>query len=879
MKYWGLIILLLIHIGLFGQTWNIGDTILPLYPNDTEIHYNFTDGSAVDLSTQSNNPQSISGEKIKGYFDGHNGAIRFEEIGANLELTAPINFDGDYTIICWAKLKPKELFVSGSLFEGQGGVTHPLFYYAITGQIGVQDNDPITFQYKHFSSGYSYWDLGEGWHQIIVVGNEATKESDFYFDGIQEGRSFHKVIGNYTNVISPSKPFGDVDELVVFKRALSSTEIYNAYGGIFNARLADSNVCKGEQVDFKLNISQDSVAYQLIDITQGNVVMSNEYLGNRDALKISSFPINHNASIKIRAHNLVTGEKLILDTVFSINVNNSLSKDIIPNLQNVCDKQHVLSVADVHQDASYMWLNLQGDTISLSDTTTIYKGGNYILNAQSEGCNVFDTTYVVFNKIYNLGETSTDFLSNENLLIYIPFNNEIRDESSYNTPLVEVNTLTLTYDRFQNQRQAINTYNSYIEVTDYSHIDFSSSFTFSVWARATEFPEDVAFIFDYGSVAEYGVGMSFDSDVSFKCYFIGNSLVTQAQLFGWHHYVFTFDGEILTMYVDGKATISQYAEHIGEYFINTANPLRIGCQSKWVGRQWYGDIDEFRAYNVALTPDQVHTLFKVDNELFSFSPKSNAIEFTIVESIDCPGDKLSVSILNAQDDISYSLISGAQDMTWDGGLLVDSSFQIRSVPLFLNDTLSIQAQGSNNCSILLDTTIVISDFPPKASITGKEIYCNNEVIELSVDDTDIPEEYALEWLVNNEVLFNDVYYVSLDSYNHNDTIIAQFKKNKVECTQVQSFDTYLVSISDTCYQISIYEFISRNNDGINDVFFIENIEFFPEHTITIFDIYGSKIFETNEYKNDWKGDNLPVGEYYYRVKIQSAIYEGELYIK
>ncbi len=80
------------------------------------------------------------------------------------------------------------------------------------------------------------------------------------------------------------------------------------------------------------------------------------------------------------------------------------------------------------------------------------------------------------------------------------------------------------------------------------------------------------------------------------------------------------------------------------------------------------------------------------------------------------------------------------------------------------------------------------------------------------------------------------------------------------------------SIQDDC--IIVFNEFSPNNDGLNDVFFIECIEDYPLNNLKIFNRWGNKVFETKGYKNDWRGtvsvksfngsdENLPVGTYYY----------------
>jgi gliding motility-associated-like protein len=54
-----------------------------------------------------------------------------------------------------------------------------------------------------------------------------------------------------------------------------------------------------------------------------------------------------------------------------------------------------------------------------------------------------------------------------------------------------------------------------------------------------------------------------------------------------------------------------------------------------------------------------------------------------------------------------------------------------------------------------------------------------------------------------------------------------------------------------------------NNDGIFDTWIIPGALSTPGNKLMIFNRWGSIVKEFNGYKNNWDGDNLPAGTYYY----------------
>jgi len=57
------------------------------------------------------------------------------------------------------------------------------------------------------------------------------------------------------------------------------------------------------------------------------------------------------------------------------------------------------------------------------------------------------------------------------------------------------------------------------------------------------------------------------------------------------------------------------------------------------------------------------------------------------------------------------------------------------------------------------------------------------------------------------------------------------------------------------------------NDGKNDILVIQNLNFFKGSQLTIFNRWGNKIYEVNDYKNNWDGENHPSGTYFYVLNI------------
>ena len=64
--------------------------------------------------------------------------------------------------------------------------------------------------------------------------------------------------------------------------------------------------------------------------------------------------------------------------------------------------------------------------------------------------------------------------------------------------------------------------------------------------------------------------------------------------------------------------------------------------------------------------------------------------------------------------------------------------------------------------------------------------------------------------------------------------------------------------------------ITPNGDGKNDFFVIDGLELNPVNTLSIFNRWGNEVYRSNgSYKNDWNGNGLNEGTYYYLLKIKA----------
>ncbi|HTA63177.1 MAG TPA: gliding motility-associated C-terminal domain-containing protein [Bacteroidia bacterium] len=86
-------------------------------------------------------------------------------------------------------------------------------------------------------------------------------------------------------------------------------------------------------------------------------------------------------------------------------------------------------------------------------------------------------------------------------------------------------------------------------------------------------------------------------------------------------------------------------------------------------------------------------------------------------------------------------------------------------------------------------------------------------------------------------------------------------------------------------ELHFYNSFSPNGDGANDVFFIGNLNLYPNNTLDVYNRYGQKVLTKTPYGNDWDGTylgaELPCGTYFYILDAhddKAGKYHGEVTI-
>ena len=255
-----------------------------------------------------------------------------------------------------------------------------------------------------------------------------------------------------------------------------------------------------------------------------------------------------------------------------------------------------------------------------------------------------------------------NYVPTNGLSAWWPFNGNAEDES-VNANDGTVNGATLTTDRFGNVDSAynFNGSSSFIEVPSSPTLEVDSAFSISVWFNTAllsfDLPLDehtiISKVVDGGWYGGYQIDY-FGSDGYIRC--MGNiggvniyPSPGDAVIDTWFHVVYTYDGEIVRLYLNGIETNTEV--HTGD-LQTSSNPVRFGRRAgAGTYNNWFnGKIDDIGIWGRALTQCEIQ-------DLYASQLNSTFVNAGTDQTI-CNGEPVTLSAINS---LNYSWDNGVTD--------------------------------------------------------------------------------------------------------------------------------------------------------------------------------------------------------------------------
>jgi len=184
------------------------------------------------------------------------------------------------------------------------------------------------------------------------------------------------------------------------------------------------------------------------------------------------------------------------------------------------------------------------------------------------------------------------------------------------------------------------------------------------------------------------------------------------------------------------------------------------------------------------------------------------------------------------------------------------------------DTGSYSAQlvvsSANGCTDTLIKDVIIYQVPTSVFTTKTPICIGENSLITYAGNASPTATYSWEFPQGTVISGEgqgpyEISWPGVGTYN----IVLSITENGCSSTNI-----YPVIVNDCV--IIIPNIITPNSDAENDVFNIKGLDSFPGSKLLIYNRWGNKLYESDDYKNNWNGDNNPDGVYYYVLTLPNG---------
>lgn len=186
------------------------------------------------------------------------------------------------------------------------------------------------------------------------------------------------------------------------------------------------------------------------------------------------------------------------------------------------------------------------------------------------------------------------------LTAYYPFNGNAEDVSGNGCPTGVLTNVQYTPQRDGDANKAIsfNGTNAYLDIAK-KHFTATNRLTVAFWVNVPSASVSVRYFMmcsDFGVAhSPDGIGLAISVPVT-------NSAKAVVTASTWHHIAGTYDGNIISIYLDGQ--LAESTTHPGT-IAETDDELHIGHYNT---TYWEGKIDDVRIYSRVLTQEEIEAL-------------------------------------------------------------------------------------------------------------------------------------------------------------------------------------------------------------------------------------------------------------------------------
>lgn len=265
----------------------------------------------------------------------------------------------------------------------------------------------------------------------------------------------------------------------------------------------------------------------------------------------------------------------------------------------------------------------------------------------------------------------------------------------------------------------------------------------------------------------------------------------------------------------------------------------------------------------------------VQNSSFCSIDTSSQSVFTI-DPVSAGG----VINVTGNDSVCYGINSGTLTLTGYTGQITGWQYSVNSGATWttITNTTSIQPISnltqttlyqsivkSGICPVATSSTPTITVLPlPTVNAGTDSTIVTGQSVTLNGSGTGIPL-WSPSTGLTNATLFKPV---------ATPTATTNYILTVTGTNGCVNSDTVLITVIIAVFNGIVSNYITPNGDGINDAWYIQDIQNYSDNEVFIYNIYGNQVYNKKGYTNDWKGtyngSELPDGTYYYVLKFNNS---------
>lgn len=185
----------------------------------------------------------------------------------------------------------------------------------------------------------------------------------------------------------------------------------------------------------------------------------------------------------------------------------------------------------------------------------------------------------------------------------------------------------------------------------------------------------------------------------------------------------------------------------------------------------------------------------------------------------------------------------------------------------INSTTTLVVTVNGACAYTSSDTVILENLVDdlSVSIIDTSSTCGGKPFTLNAAATGGHPDYSYYWYIypNPSTISNSSSVTYTSPETEGTYTVTVYVADSCEYSRA---DFELIKVLPPC-TVMIPNVITPNGDNANEFFKIKNIEHHPNTSLTIFDRWGNKIYENNNYNNEWKADGVADGTYFYIVDV------------